>query len=70
MHEDKYENLSVTSGSSGRVIEAFTMLQENPEAQVIKLQLCIASIETKFPSCHVFLTEVSITSCLSISIRR
>uniref|UniRef100_A0ACD5TVN7 Uncharacterized protein n=1 Tax=Avena sativa TaxID=4498 RepID=A0ACD5TVN7_AVESA len=38
-HEDKYENLSVTSGSSGRVIEAFTMLQDNPAAQDVVASL-------------------------------
>uniref|UniRef100_A0ACD5X5F5 Uncharacterized protein n=1 Tax=Avena sativa TaxID=4498 RepID=A0ACD5X5F5_AVESA len=38
-HEDKYENLSVTSGSSGRVIEAFTMLQDNPDAQDVVASL-------------------------------
>lgn len=38
-HEDKYDNLSVTSGSSGRVIEAFTMLQANPEAQEVVASL-------------------------------
>jgi hypothetical protein len=36
-HEDEYDTLSITSGSSGRVIEAFTMLQATPEAQVSKL---------------------------------
>lgn len=36
-HEEKHDSLSVASGSSARVIEAFTMLQESPEAQVIKL---------------------------------
>uniref|UniRef100_A0ACD5XD60 Uncharacterized protein n=1 Tax=Avena sativa TaxID=4498 RepID=A0ACD5XD60_AVESA len=38
-HEDEYENLSVTSGSSGRVIEAFTMLQDNPAAQDVVASL-------------------------------
>ncbi|XP_051230870.1 uncharacterized protein [Lolium perenne] len=38
-HEDEYDNLSVTSGSSGRVIEAFTMLQANPEAQDVVASL-------------------------------
>lgn len=38
-HEDKYENLSVSSGASGRVIEAFTMLQESPEAQDVVASL-------------------------------
>jgi hypothetical protein len=65
MHEDKYENLSITSGSSGRVIEAFTMLQENPDAQVIKLQLVLQVSRQSSPrgmffirksvSLHVFL---------------
>ncbi|KAM0823068.1 hypothetical protein ACQ4PT_071110 [Festuca glaucescens] len=38
-HEDEYDNLTVTSGSSGRVIEAFTMLQANPEAQDVVASL-------------------------------
>ncbi|CAM0871690.1 unnamed protein product [Alopecurus aequalis] len=38
-HEDNYENLPVTSSSSGRVIEAFTMLQANPEAQEVVASL-------------------------------
>lgn len=32
--EDSYENLLVSSGAPGRVVQAFTMLNESPEAQV------------------------------------
>ncbi|XP_047083797.1 uncharacterized protein LOC124694919 [Lolium rigidum] len=38
-HEDEFDSLSVTSGSSGRVIEAFTMLQANPDAQDVVASL-------------------------------
>lgn len=38
-HEEKHDNLSVASGSSARVIEAFTMLQESPEAQDVVASL-------------------------------
>ncbi|KAI4993113.1 hypothetical protein ZWY2020_007426 [Hordeum vulgare] len=39
MHEEKNDNLSVASGSSARVIEAFTMLQDSPEAQDVVASL-------------------------------
>lgn len=32
--EDNYENLLAASGTPGRVVQAFTLLHENPEAQV------------------------------------
>ncbi|VAH87857.1 unnamed protein product [Triticum turgidum subsp. durum] len=38
-HEEKHDSLSVASGSSARVIEAFTMLHESPEAQDVVASL-------------------------------
>lgn len=37
--EDNNENLVVSSGTSGRVVQAFTLLQESPEAQVVVASL-------------------------------
>ena len=32
--DDNYENLLISSGTPGRVVQAFTLLHESPEAQV------------------------------------
>lgn len=34
-HEDNHEISLVSSGAPGRVVQAFTMLQDSPEAQVL-----------------------------------
>ncbi|GJN08757.1 hypothetical protein PR202_ga26711 [Eleusine coracana subsp. coracana] len=37
--EDNYENLLVSSGAPGRIVQAFTMLNESPEAQDVVASL-------------------------------
>jgi hypothetical protein len=43
--EDNNENLVVSSGTSGRVVQAFTLLQESPEAQV-----CLSGLLWQMPT--------------------
>jgi hypothetical protein len=52
--EDNNENLLAASGTPGRVVQAFTLLHANPEAQVVSLILC--------PPLCLFLSRVIIIS--------
>ena len=49
--EDNYENLLAAAGTRGRVVQAFTLLQEIPEAQV-----CLSDPVCKCPGigCSMF----------------
>ena len=62
-HEEKHDSLSVASGSSARVIEAFTMLHESPEAQVIKLQLILKVSRQGHPNDVLWSHDFFISSC-------
>jgi hypothetical protein len=50
--EDNNENLVVSSGTSGRVVQAFTLLQESPEAQVCLSGLFMANANSA--TLHLF----------------
>lgn len=54
--EDNYENLLAASGTPGRVVQAFTLLQQIPEAQVCLYALIIWQIPSQ-DSSIVFVTS-------------
>jgi hypothetical protein len=48
--EDNYENLLAAAGTPGRVVQAFTLLQESPEAQV-----CLSDLVWQMPGDRLLL---------------